>query len=88
MLGDPVKGPFNLHYCGAGSLADCRASLWTALDQAALSLTAKFGPDPSTWLGPASRTGFTPGLIKDTMRTTNRPTFQQVIEFQSSGAAH
>jgi len=88
LLGDPVKGPFNLHYCGAGSLTDCRASLWTALDETAISLSATYGPDPNTWLGPASRTGFTPGLIPQTMRTTNRPTFQQVIELQNSGAAH
>ena len=26
--------------------------------------------------------GFTPGLIPNTMRTTNRPTFQQVLELQ------
>lgn len=88
LLGDPVKGPFNLHYCGAGSFAACQASLWTALDQVAVSLSATFGPDPRTWLSPASRTGFTPGLIPETMRTTNRPTFQQVIELQTTGGAH
>jgi hypothetical protein len=88
LLGDPVKGPFNLHYCGAGSLAACRASLWTALDQVAVSLSATYGPDPQNWLSPASRTGFTPGLIPETMRTTNRPTFQQVIELQTSREAH
>ena len=46
LLGDPVKGPFNLHYCGAGSLTDCRASLWTALDQSAVSLSATYGARP------------------------------------------
>ena len=36
---------------------------------------------PRGW-ATASRTGFQPGLIPNTMRTTNRPTFQQVLEFQ------
>jgi len=78
-----VQGPFNLRYCGNGSLDDCRASLWTALDQAIGSLIASQGPDPTAWRGNASRTGFTPGLIPDTIRSTNRPTYQQVLEFMS-----
>ncbi|MBA2625795.1 MAG: penicillin acylase family protein, partial [Acidimicrobiia bacterium] len=28
LLGEPVEGPFNLSYCGNGSLEACRASLW------------------------------------------------------------
>jgi hypothetical protein len=83
LLGDHVDGAFNLRYCGEGSLRVCRASLWFTLHATADSLTTKFGnPDPTTWLGEASRTGFQPGLIPNTMRTTNRPTFQQVLEFQ------
>ena len=80
LLGDPVTGPFHLRYCGSGSLADCRASLWTAVHEAADELAMAFGPDPATWRSTASRTGFAPNLIPDTMRTTNRPTFQQVLE--------
>ncbi len=82
LLGDPVLGPFHLRYCGSGSLAACRASLWAAVDHAVAGLAANYGSNPATWLKAASRTGFTPGLIPDTMRTTNRPTFQQVIELQ------
>jgi hypothetical protein len=83
LLGDHVKGRFNLHYCGAGSLKDCRNALWITVHAAADQLAAQFGSqDPTTWLGTASRTGFQPGLIPNTMRTTNRPTFQQVLEFQ------
>jgi hypothetical protein len=78
-----VKGPFNLRYCGNGSLDACRASLWTAFDQALAPLAAAQGQDPATWRGSASRTSFVPGLIPDTFRTTNRPTFQQVLEFAS-----
>jgi acyl-homoserine lactone acylase PvdQ len=78
-----VAGPFHLRYCGNGSLVACRASLWAALDQAVQPLAAAQGPDPAAWRGSASRTGFVPGLIPDTFRTTSRPTFQQVLELQN-----
>jgi acyl-homoserine lactone acylase PvdQ len=77
---DAVEGPFELRYCGAGSLEDCRASLWAAFDDAVQDLATEQGADPSAWRGQASRQGFAPGLIPDTMRSTNRPTFQQVLE--------
>jgi Penicillin amidase len=80
LLGDPVRGRFNLSYCGEGSLDACRASLWAVVERVAGELAAEQGPEPSSWTGPAARTGFTPGLIPDTIRTTNRPTFQQVLE--------
>ena len=81
LLHDPVQGRFNLRYCGNGSLDACRASLWAVVDQVATGLAAAQGPDPTAWRSPARRTGFTPGLIPDTIRATNRPTFQQVLEF-------
>jgi hypothetical protein len=81
LLGEPVKGPFNLRYCGRGSLVACRVSLWDAVDAVTRLLAAALGPNPNTWRSTASRTGFEPGLIPNTMRTTNRPTFQQVLEF-------
>ncbi len=81
-----VRGKFNLRYCGNGSLAECRASLWAALDEAVGEVAAEQAAAgrtaPADWRFTASRTGFQPGLIPDTFRTTNRPTFQQVIEFQ------
>jgi hypothetical protein len=80
LLGEPVEGPFNLRYCGNGSLDACRASLWAALEEAVAELAAAQGADPSAWRSEASRTRFAPGLIADTIRTTNRPTFQQVLE--------
>jgi acyl-homoserine lactone acylase PvdQ len=80
LLGERVRGPFHLRYCGNGSLTACRDSLWAAFDQAVAALAAEQGPDPTMWRGDASRTGFVPGLIPDTFRTTNRPTFQQVLE--------
>ncbi len=81
LLGEHVKGRFHLRYCGKGSLSVCRASLWAVVAYVAASLAATRGADPSTWRSPSSHTGFVPGLIPDTMRTTNRPTFQQVLQF-------
>jgi hypothetical protein len=50
---------------------------------AAAELAAAQGPDPTAWRADATldRINFQPGLIADTMRWTNRPTFQQVIRF-------
>jgi hypothetical protein len=86
LLGDKVTDPFNLSYCGGGSLAECRSSLWNAVHLTADQLASQLGePDPAKWTGPASRTGFIPGLLKNTFPTTNRPTFQQVLELQRGG---
>jgi hypothetical protein len=83
LLGDPVVGPFNLSYCGDGALAACRDSLWQAIHQAADATAAQLGePDPALWRKTASRTGFVPGLLPNTFPTTNRPTFQQVLELE------
>ncbi len=81
VLGDPVEGEFNLSYCGAGDLDACAESLWAAVDDEVAALAAERGADISTWLPPGQRLTFAPGLIDDDFRATNRPTFQQVIEF-------
>jgi len=86
LLGDPVQGRFNLSYCGDGVLSACSASLWQAVHQGADALAAQLGQsDPTLWRTTASRTGFVPGLIPDTFPTTNRPTFQQVLELDRHG---
>jgi len=86
LLGDSVRDRFNLRYCGDGSLAACRASLWNALHLAADQLTSQLGQsDPAQWTKQAARTGFTPGLLPNTFPATNRPTFQQVLELQRKG---
>jgi hypothetical protein len=81
--GRGVRDRFNLRYCGGGSLSACRASLWAALKGAADGLAAAQGPDPAKWRADANaeRLRFAPGLIANTMRFTNRPTFQQVLRF-------
>jgi hypothetical protein len=86
LLGDPVVGPFNLSYCGLGSLAVCSDSLWQAIHQAADDLATQQGQaDPSLWSKPAATTGFIPGLLPNRFPSTNRPTFQQVLEFDRLG---
>jgi hypothetical protein len=81
LLGQPVAGEFNVAYCGEGSLADCQAALWAVVDSVADALAAERGGDPTTWLREGQRSSFIPGLIPDDFRSTNRPTFQQVLEF-------
>jgi hypothetical protein len=86
LLGDPVVGPFNLSYCGNGSLPACSASLWQAVHQTADTLTAQQGEtDPALWRKAAATTGFVPGLLPNRFPSTNRPTFQQVLEFDAAG---
>ena len=85
LLGRPVQGPFSRRYCGAGVLATCREALWAALDAAAAKLETEQGPAPSTWRADAvrERIRFTSGVLPETMRWTNRPTFQQLMSFSS-----
>lgn len=81
VVGADVEAPFEVAYCGSGDLDTCRADLWSALDVAVQALAAEQGDDPTAWRMPGARTTFVPGLIPDDFRQTNRPTFQQVLEF-------
>jgi len=81
LLGKEVSGKFNLSYCGNGDLDTCRDSLWQVVEEVSQQLAAERGDDPSTWLREGLKIRFAPGLIPDTFRFTNRPTFQQVLEF-------
>jgi acyl-homoserine lactone acylase PvdQ len=85
LLGRPVQGAYSRRYCGAGVLATCRDALWSAIDAAAAKLETAQGPAPSTWRADATkeRIRFTSGVLQDTMRWTNRPTFQQLMSFSS-----
>jgi acyl-homoserine lactone acylase PvdQ len=85
LLGKQVRQPYSRRYCGGGSLSACTASLRAALDAAGDALAAAQGPDPTTWRADANRERirFTSGVLPDTMRWTNRPTFQQVMSFRS-----
>ncbi len=83
LLGQKVVGPLTTRFCGLGDLGACRASLWAALDAAGAELEATQGSDPTAWRATAERITFAPGILRDTMRGSNRPTFQQVISFRT-----
>jgi hypothetical protein len=75
---------FANRYCGAGDVQTCAASLWQSLDAAGNALAAVQGGDPAAWRSDATRERIAfSGFIPETMRWTNRPTFQQVIQFGS-----
>jgi acyl-homoserine lactone acylase PvdQ len=84
LLGQPVKGPFAVRYCGAGDLSACRASLWQAMHAAGDQLEGAQGADPAAWRASATaeRMTFRPGLLSTTLRYANRPSgIQQAITF-------
>ena len=70
-------------FCGGGDSARCRTSLWAAIDEAGAALAAAQGPDPTRWRADATGERITFGFLPQTARWTNRPTFQQVISFDS-----
>jgi hypothetical protein len=84
VLGEDVAGRFQLQYCGEGDLDACREALWRTVDEVATTLAAENGDDPEQWLSEGQLVGFSPDLIPDTFRATNRPTFQQLLELAPS----
>jgi len=83
LLGEPVRGPYSRRYCGNGDLAACRSSLWAVIQSSADALAGSQGTNPTAWRSDATaeRIDFPPGVLGRTMRWTNRPTFQQLMEF-------
>ncbi len=81
----PVRGPYSRRYCGVASLAVCREALWRALDAAAEKLVDAQGASSEEWRADATgeRIRFVAGPMPDTMRWTNRPSFQQLVSFAS-----
>jgi acyl-homoserine lactone acylase PvdQ len=89
-FGPRPAAPFRVRYCGAGNAANCRTALWAAIDAAGNELAAAQGPNPAAWRADANkeRITFVPGLLRTTLRYTNRPTgIQQVISFRGHRAA-
>jgi Penicillin amidase len=86
LLGRRVRGPYSRRYCGNGSLAACRRSLWAVIQQAVGELAAAQGPDPRAWRTDAvtERIDFRPGLLgpENTLRWANRPTLHLLMEFR------
>jgi hypothetical protein len=75
LLGKRPAGAYSTPYCGGGDAKTCAASLWQALDAAVAAAPA---------LADATKERISFGaFLADTMRWTNRPTFQQVVQFGS-----
>ena len=77
-------GKFKTRFCGNGDLAACRDSLWAAIDAAGNELEADRAPNPDALArGRHGRAHHVPrpASCRDTMRWTNRPTFQQAISY-------
>jgi len=90
ILGEPVTAPWSRTYCGGGDLAACRSALWSSMVVAAADLELEFNdPDVADWKR---------DIVYEDVRYTavgvtsvppqpwiNRPTFQQVVQINSSG---
>lgn len=85
VLGRPVRSPFGTRFCGRGDAVACTTSLWAAIDGAAAELERTQGGDVAQWRADSTRERirFAPGILTQTMRWTNRPTFQQAISFRT-----
>lgn len=88
VLGLRVRGKASRIYCGQGSLKLCRKRLVASLDAAVTALEEEFGGDPTTWDADeeGDQIDFTPVGLQDqpNMQWQNRPTFQQVLEFEKA----
>jgi acyl-homoserine lactone acylase PvdQ len=85
LTGAKLARPFETRYCGRGDARACAAALWGAFEAAGAALQAAQGSaEPDAWRADANkeRIGFAPGLLKTTIRYTNRPSgIQQVLSF-------
>lgn len=91
VLGQEVPRPFSRSYCGGGDRTRCEQALWASLGEAAVALEQEFGsPDVDSWRRrPADdeiryRTLIAPMPSIDWQ---NRPTFQQVVQLETSRSA-
>ena len=84
LLGQNVKSPFRVKYCGHGKKPACQKAVWAAIAAAGTELAADQGSaNPADWRSDAirERINFSP-LPLVSMRYTNRPSgIQQVISF-------
>jgi len=73
---DKVRRKYNTRFCAGGNRAKCAAAVWRALD------AVPGDPDALSANANQERIAFRPGLLRTTIRYTNRPSgIQQVISF-------
>ncbi|MFA5786213.1 MAG: penicillin acylase family protein [Actinomycetota bacterium] len=87
VLGLPVQEKFSRGYCGNGDRAACRQVLLDSLNAAVSALEQQYGQDPATWDAQENEEyiQFSAVGLQDQkpIPWQNRPTFQQVLEFES-----
>jgi hypothetical protein len=89
VLGELVKGPLARAYCGDGDLAACRDTLVTTLEEAAGRTAAQVYPGDDNcsagdqWCADSVIHRTLGGIKHGGISWQNRPTYQQVVEFNS-----
>ncbi len=90
VLGKQVAGPLAHTYCGGGDLASCRTVLLNTLQQAVAVPASTVYPGDSTgcsagdqWCADSIEQRPLGGVTQGRISWQNRPTYQQVVEFQS-----
>ena len=72
LTGQQYAAPYRTQFCG--DAAACRDRIWAAIEATGAAREASNGtPDPDAWRAAAGRIRFVPGLLKRTIRFTNRP---------------
>ena len=85
LLGQKVKSPFRVKYCGKGKKTACQKAIWKAIAAAGADLEGEQGSaNPAAWRKSTASEQIKFGpLPLITMRYTNRPSgIQQVISFK------
>lgn len=89
VLGDQVAGPLAQPYCGGGGLAACRSTLLSSLGQALAETPAQVYPGDGDcsagdqWCADTVIQRPLGGVTDAKTTWQNRPTYQQVVQFQS-----
>lgn len=89
VLGQSVQDPLPVTYCGSGSLSACRSALLSSLTSAAAESAATVYPGDSTcsagdqWCADSIIQDPVGGITDPPTTWQNRPTFQQVVQYQS-----
>ncbi|GAA4212211.1 penicillin acylase family protein [Actinocatenispora rupis] len=89
VLGEPVSAPLGRAYCGGGELSACRTALLDSLRQAAAEPADQVYPGDADcdagdqWCADSIVQHPLGGITDPTIGWQNRPTFQQVVQYQA-----